>query len=149
MSEWFYPGNMNPPLEVHSNSPPVVNDNWEKNSLTAREVGSLKTLLERIGALKLMGLSGAGIEASFIRRRIQPLMAREHLGFEYIGPKDPSRLVPNDELDEGGVLQRLQNVLKGVFVVPLRVKEYDSTHPPPAVSFFPLHSELFFYFCCC
>jgi hypothetical protein len=140
---------MNPPLEVHSNSPPVINDNWEKYSLTAGEVGSLKPLLEWIGALKLMGLSGAGIVASFVRRRIQPLMAREHLGFEYTGPKDPSRLVPDDELDEGGVLQRLQKVLKGVSVMPLRVKEYDSTHPPPAISFFPLYSELFFCFCCC
>jgi hypothetical protein len=92
-SEWFYAGNMNPPLEVHSNSPPVVHDNWEKNSLTIREVNSLRPLLDRIGALKLMGLSGAGIVASFLRHRIQPLTAREHLGFEYTGPKDPSRLV--------------------------------------------------------
>ena len=63
-------------------------------------------------------------------------MTREHLSFEYTGPKDLSRLVPDDELDEGGVLQRLQKILKGVSIMPLHVEEYDSTHPPPAVSFF-------------
>jgi hypothetical protein len=108
-SEWFYARNMNPPLEVHSNSPLVVHDNW-KNSLTAREVNSLRPLLDRIGALKLMGLNGAGIVASFLRHRIQPLMAREYLGFEYAGPKDPSQLVSDEELDDGGVLRRLQKV---------------------------------------
>ena len=91
-SEWFYTGNMNPPLEVHTNSPPVVTDNWERNSLTVEEVSSLKPLFERIGALKLRGLTGVGIVASFIRHRIQPLMARDRFGFEYTGPADSPEL---------------------------------------------------------
>ena len=82
--------------------------------------------------------------ASFIRRRIQPLMAWDHLGFEYTGPEDSSRVVPKEELAESEVLGQVQKLLKGVTVMPLRV-EYNSTHPPPAVSFsFLLCFELFF-----
>lgn len=93
-SEWFYTRNMIPSLVVHSNAAPEVVDNWEKNSLTAGEVERLRPFFERIGTLKLQGLTGVGIVASFIRRQVQPLMARDHLGFEYTGPEDSSRVVP-------------------------------------------------------
>ena len=37
--------------------------------------------------LKQQGLTGFGIVSSFLRRRVQPLKEREHLGFEYSGPR--------------------------------------------------------------
>jgi hypothetical protein len=39
---------MNPPLAVHSNSCPVVNDRWEKAPLMSEELKKIKPLLEKI-----------------------------------------------------------------------------------------------------
>jgi len=57
-----------------------------------------------------------------------------HYGFEYTGPSDSSRLVPDVELPEEVVLERLGRILCGVSVMPARVEEYDAAHPPPEVS---------------
>jgi RecA-family ATPase len=48
-----------------------------------------------------------------MRHRVQPLKEREHLGFEYSGVEDPSRMVPTLELTKEEVLERLRKVLKG------------------------------------
>ena len=45
-------------------------------------------------------MTGFGIVSSFLRRRVQPLKEREHLGFEYSGAEDPSRMVPALELTD-------------------------------------------------
>jgi hypothetical protein len=89
----------------------VAVDNWEKNSLTVGEVEKLRPFFERISTLKLQGLTGVSIVASFIRRRVQPLMLRDHFGFEYTGPEDSSRVVPKEELAESEVLRQLQKLL--------------------------------------
>ena len=47
------------------------------------------------------------LKASFLRRRVQPLKEREHLGLEYSGAEDPSRMVPALELTDEEVLERL------------------------------------------
>jgi hypothetical protein len=51
-SEWFYAGNMSPPLAVHSKAGPVVIDQWEKAPLTTEDLEKIKPLLEKIRALK-------------------------------------------------------------------------------------------------
>jgi hypothetical protein len=51
-SEWFYARNIYPPLAIHSNSGPVVNDRWEKAPLTSEELKKIKPLLEKIQTLK-------------------------------------------------------------------------------------------------
>ena len=79
-------------------------------------------------------MTGNCIVASFLRRRVQPLMQRVHYDFEYTGPSDSSRLVPDVELPEEVVLGRLGRILCGVSVMPARVEEYDTAHPPPEVS---------------
>jgi hypothetical protein len=43
----------------------------------------LPTLLEKIVALRTTGLRAEHVAFSFMKRRIQPLMARDHLGYEY------------------------------------------------------------------
>jgi hypothetical protein len=115
---------MIPPLAIHSGFGPLVNDHWEKNPLTSDELLAIKPLLERIQTLKQQGLIGFGIIASYMRRRVQPLMEREHLGFEYSWAEDPSRMVPPLELTEKEVLERLRKVLKGVTIVPHAVPKY-------------------------
>lgn len=91
-------------------------------------------LLDRVAYLSQVGLSRFGIVRSFLHRRVQPLQAREHLGFEYISLEDPSRMVPALELTDEEVLARLRQLLKGATVVPPRVEEYDHAHPPPTVN---------------
>ena len=74
--------------------------------LNAMEHEGIRPFIKQIQAMKDQGLSGVGVVASFIRRRIQPLQERIHYGFEYTGPEDPAR-VTADELTEGEVLERI------------------------------------------
>jgi hypothetical protein len=94
---------MSPPLAVHSNARPVVNDRWEKAPLTAEDLKKIKPLLEKIKILKQKGLTSFGIVASYIRCQVQSLKARETYDFEYAGAEDPSWLVPLEELTEDEV----------------------------------------------
>jgi hypothetical protein len=103
-------------------------------------------LLDRIQVLKQLGLNGLEIITSYLRRRIQPLKAREHYGFEYFKVEDPSRMVPALELTNEEVLERLKKILKGVSVVLHLVPEYRADNPPPAISCFSSMSTLFFIF---
>ena len=81
------------------------------------ELEGICPFLKQIRAMKDQGLSGVGVVASFIRHRVQPLQERIHYGFEYTGPEDPAQ-VTADELMEGEVLERIQNVLASIQVIP-------------------------------
>ena len=81
---------MIPSLAVHSRSGPLVNDRWEKNSLTSDELQAIQPFLERISTLKQQGLTDFEIVSSFLRHRVQPLKERENFSFEYSRPEDPS-----------------------------------------------------------
>ena len=70
---------------------------------------------------------------------------REHLGFEYSGAEDPSRMVPALELTDEEVLERLQKMLKGASVVPPTVSEFSANNPPPAISCFLLVRVLYVF----
>ena len=104
--------------------------------MTTEELQKIKPLLDRIKTLKQQGLTGFEIVASYLRRRVQPMKARETYGFEYAGAEDPSRMVPMRELMEDEVLERLWKILKGVSIVLHRVDEYSAAYPPPTVSVF-------------
>jgi hypothetical protein len=56
-SEWFYAGNMLPALAIHSDSGPSVNDRWEKNPLSSKELKKIQPLLETIQVLKQQVMS--------------------------------------------------------------------------------------------
>ena len=59
------------PLEVHSNTAPVPNNRWDKETLSAMELEGIRPFLNQIRAKKDQGLSGVGVVASFIRRQVQ------------------------------------------------------------------------------
>jgi hypothetical protein len=61
---------MSPPLAMHFDVGPVLNDRWEKAPLMAEDLEKVKPLLEKIKTLKQKGLTGFGIVASYIRRRV-------------------------------------------------------------------------------
>jgi hypothetical protein len=71
---------------------------------------------------------------SFMKRRVQPLMARDTLGFEYTGDDDTSRM-PGGEVDDDDIVERLTRIFKDMppyTVCP--VQKYSSARPPKEVS---------------
>jgi hypothetical protein len=46
-----------------------------------------------------------------MKRRVQPLMARDTLGFEYTGDDDTSRM-PGEEVDDDDIVDRLTRIFK-------------------------------------
>jgi hypothetical protein len=87
-----------------------------EGALMVEELKKIKPLLEKIKTLKQKGLTGFGIMASYIHRRVQPLRARETYSFEYTSTEDPSWLVPLEELTEDEVLQRLRTELMNMML---------------------------------
>ena len=57
-------------------------------------------LLEKIVKLKQKGLTAERVAFSFMKRRIQPLMKRENLGYEYTGLDDTLRMTVDDICDD-------------------------------------------------
>ncbi|RLN07145.1 retrotransposon protein, putative, Ty3-gypsy subclass [Panicum miliaceum] len=80
-----------PSLPGRDNSPPQCQECWLKK-LTKEERRDIPELMKRIKALKDKGITGESVAYSFIEGRIQPLQQRVHLGFEYQGFQDPSRM---------------------------------------------------------
>jgi hypothetical protein len=71
----------------------------------------LLELLARIKVLREAGLRAEHVAFSFMKQRVQPLMARDTLGFEYTGDDDTSRM-PGGELDDSDIVERLSRILK-------------------------------------
>jgi hypothetical protein len=70
----------------------------------------------------------------FMKRRIQPLMTRDHLGYEYTGVDDSSRL-HEEEIDDELIIERLGRIFKDMPPYsPYLVEEYSASCPPKKVS---------------
>jgi hypothetical protein len=94
----------------------------------------LPELLARIKVLREVGLRAEHVAFSFMKRMIQPLMARETLGFEYTGDDDTSRM-PGGELDDNDIVERLSRIFKDMPpYTACPVEEYSAARPPKEVS---------------
>jgi hypothetical protein len=94
----------------------------------------LPELLARVKVLREAGLRAEHVAFSFMKRRIQPLMAREALGFEYTGDDAASRM-PGGELDDNDIIERLSRIFKDMPpYTACPVEEYSATRPPKEVS---------------
>jgi hypothetical protein len=94
----------------------------------------LPELLARIKVLREAGLRTEHVAFSFMKCRIQPLMARETLGFEYTGDDDSSRM-PGGELDDNDIVERLSRIFKDMPpYTACPVEEYSAARPPKEVS---------------
>jgi hypothetical protein len=94
----------------------------------------LPELLARIKALREAGLGAEHVAFSFMKRRVQPLMARNTLGFEYTGDDNTSRM-PGDEVDDDDIVDRLARILKDMPpYTACPVSEYSTARPPKEVS---------------
>jgi hypothetical protein len=66
--------------------------------------------------------------------RVQPLMARDTLGYEYTGDDDTSRM-PGDKVDDDDIVDRLAQIFKDMpLYTACPVPEYSAARPPKEVS---------------
>jgi hypothetical protein len=79
---------------------------WWNSVPTMQEGLQLPELLARIKALREARLRVEHVAFSFMKRRVQTLMARDTLGYEYTGDDDTSRM-PGDEVDNDDIVDRL------------------------------------------
>jgi hypothetical protein len=94
----------------------------------------LPKLLARIKVLREAGLRAEHVVFSFMKRRVQPLMAHDTLGFEYTSDDDTSRM-PGDEMDEDDIIERLTRIFKDMSpYTACPVQEYSAARPPKEVS---------------
>jgi hypothetical protein len=84
--------------------------------------------------LREAGLRAEHVAFSFMKRRVQPLMARNTLGYQYTG-KDDTSWMPGGEIDDDDIVERLSRIFKDMSpYTPCLVPEYSATHPPNEVS---------------
>jgi hypothetical protein len=94
----------------------------------------LPELLARIKALRESGLRAEHVAFSFMKRRVQPLMAHDTLEFEYTGDDDTSRM-PGDEVDDDDIVDRLARIFKDMPpYTACPVPEYSAARPAKEVS---------------
>lgn len=82
----------------------------------------LQPLLDQLQYIKEMGLTGGGVVARFLHHLVQPLMQKEHLGFEYTGPNNCSRIKPGVKPSKEELERRMKKVLGNVLVSLLRLR---------------------------
>jgi hypothetical protein len=94
----------------------------------------LPELLARIKALREAGLRAEHVAFSFMKRKVQPLMARDTLGYKYTGDDDTSRM-PGDEVDDEDIVDRQARIFKDMpLYTACPVPEYSAARPPKEVS---------------
>jgi hypothetical protein len=68
-----------------------------------------------------------------MKRRVQSLMVRDTLGYEYTSDDDTSRM-PGDEVDDDDIVDRLARIFKDVpAYTPCSVPEFSAVRPPKEV----------------
>jgi hypothetical protein len=69
-----------------------------------------------------------------MKRRVQPLMALDTLGYQYTGSEDTSRM-PGDEVHYEDIVERLGKIFKDMPpYTPCPVPEYSTARLPNKVS---------------
>jgi hypothetical protein len=132
-TRWFYITNHHPRLPKPSGRQPRHRE-WWNTEPTMQEGIQLPELLARIKALREAGLRAEHVVFSFMKQTVQPLMARDTLGFEYTGDDDTSRM-PGGELDDSDIIERLSRIFKDMSpYTACPVQEYSAARPPKEVS---------------
>jgi hypothetical protein len=78
---------------------------------TIQEGIQLPELMKKIKALREVRLRAEHVAFSFMKRRVQPLMARDTLGYQYTGDQDTSRM-PGGKVDDDDIVERLGRKFK-------------------------------------
>jgi hypothetical protein len=111
-SKWFYICNHHPELPKPSGKQPKHRV-WWNTEPTMEEGIQLPELMKKIKALMEAVLRAEHVAFSFMKRRVQPLMARDTIGYQYMGSEDTSRM-PGEEVDDEDIIERLGKIFKGM-----------------------------------
>jgi hypothetical protein len=131
-SKWFYITNHHPELPKPSGKQ-LKHRPWWNTELTMQKGIQLPKLLQMIKSLRQAGLRAEHVAFSFMKRRVQPLMARDILGYQYTGDDDTSRM-PGNEVDDDDIVERLGRIFKDMSpYTPCPVPEYSAARPPNKV----------------
>jgi hypothetical protein len=132
-AKWFYITNDHPEQPKPSEKQPKHQSCW-KTEPTMQEGIQLPELMLKIKALREAGLRAEHVAFNFMKRRVQPLMARDTLGYQYTGDEDTSRM-PGNEVDDEDIVERLGRIFKDMPpYTPYLVSEYSASRPPNKVS---------------
>jgi hypothetical protein len=94
----------------------------------------LPLLLQKIKALREAELRAEHVSFSFIKRRVQPLMVRDTLGYQYTGDENSSRML-GEEIEDDVIIKRLGKIFKDMPpYMPCPVLEYSALRLPNQVS---------------
>jgi hypothetical protein len=77
----------------------------------AHHAGRYSTELLKIKALWEAGLRAEHVAFSFMKRKVQLLMARDTLSYQYTSNKDSSRM-PGFEIEDDVIIERLGKIFK-------------------------------------
>jgi hypothetical protein len=93
----------------------------------------LPELMLKIKALREAGLRAEHVAFNFMKRRVHPLMARDTLGYQYMGNEDTSRM-PDNKVDDEDIIERLGKIFKDMPpYTPCPVPKYSAARPPNQV----------------
>jgi hypothetical protein len=132
-SKWFYITNHQSELPKPSGKQPKHRPWWNTEPMMQEGI-QLPELLAKIRALKEAGMRAEHVAFSFMKWRVQPLMARDTLGYQYTGNGDLSRM-PGSEIDDDDIVDRLGRIFKDMpAYTPCPAPEYSAVRPLNKVS---------------
>jgi hypothetical protein len=131
-AKWFYISNHHPELPKPSGKQPKHRA-WWNTEPTMQEGIQLPELMQKIKALREAGLRAEHVAFSFMKRRVQSMMARDTLVYQYTGDEDTSRM-PGSEVDDDDIVERLGKIFQGHATVhSLPSPQYSAACPPNKV----------------
>jgi hypothetical protein len=131
--KWFYISNHHPELPKPGAHQPKHKPWWNTESTMQGGI-QLPGLLKKIKALQEAGLRAEHAAFSFMKRKVQPLMARDTLGYQYTCDEDTSRML-SFEVEDDVIIERLGRIFKDMPpYMPCPVPEYSTARPPRKVS---------------
>jgi hypothetical protein len=88
----------------------------------------------KIKALRESRLRAEHVDFSFMKRRVQSLMARDTLGYQYTGDEDTSRM-PGNKVEDEDIVEKLGGIFKDMPPsTSCPISEYSAARPPNEVS---------------
>jgi hypothetical protein len=132
-AKWFYITNHHPELPKPSGKH-LKHRVWWNTKPTMQKGIQLPELMLKIKALREAGLRAEHVAFSFMKRRVQPLMAHDTLGYQYMGDEDTSRM-PSNEVDNEGIVEKLGRIFEDMPpYTPCPVPENSTARLPNQVS---------------
>jgi hypothetical protein len=126
-AKWFYIRNHHRKLPKLSGKQ-LKHRPWWNMEPTMQEGIQLPELMQKIKDLREARLRAEHVAFNFMKRRVQPLMARNTLGYQYMGDED-TLMMPDDEVYVDDIVERLGKIFKDMPpYTPCPVLEYSASH---------------------